>query len=103
MDAKYTPGPWAWAEGYQGLYGSGPNNTVLEYYSYEGLWLDDSAGNQEANARLIAAAPDLLEALKLAESRLTDFAEYLSKSGKVYWLGELETISAAIAKAEGET
>jgi hypothetical protein len=45
------------------------------------------------NARLIAAAPDLLAALKVAESALDAYSGGESS--------DLETIRAAIARAEG--
>jgi hypothetical protein len=51
-------------------------------------------GDMEANAHLIAAAPELLEALVFVEERLT-------RSG--YPDGpNLQTLRAAIAKATGE-
>ncbi len=59
---SHTPGPWTWAEKYRGLYGSGQYNEVLSWYSYEGMHLIQ--GDTEANAKLIAAAPDLLAALQ---------------------------------------
>lgn len=71
MAAQHTPGPWIWGKNFNGLYGAGPNNEVLNYAAYEGMWL----GNNEctnANARLIAAAPDLLEACQT-------FAEWLRR------------------------
>ena len=46
---------------------------------------------REANARLISAAPDLLEALKAVKAR------------RIAWPKEIELmVVAAIAKAEGE-
>lgn len=60
----YTPGPWIWGEKYCGLYGTGQNNAVLDFAAYEGMWLNHYNMNMEANARLIAAAPALVEALK---------------------------------------
>ena len=49
----FTPGPWAWGEYNNGLYGNG--DVVLTYDDYDGM----SCGMDE-NAALIAAAPDLL-------------------------------------------
>ena len=63
---KHTPGPWL-ARGYDVLKPAGrfvaytgPTHTTPEIYP-QSCKLED-----EANARLIAAAPDLLDALKLA-------------------------------------
>jgi len=64
MTNKFTPGPWIWGSGYRGLYGAGPDNEVLDYEPYENMWLAHTE-HREANARLIAAAPALLEALQV--------------------------------------
>ena len=54
----------------------------------------DGAENHEANARLIAAAPDLLEALKICQTRLFMFDGSENR--------EYNIASNAIAKAEGK-
>jgi len=58
---KHTPGPWTWNEDFRGL--DAPEGAILEFDRYDGMWLTYVDG-RKANARLIAAAPDLLEALK---------------------------------------
>lgn len=72
---QHTGGPWKWDEGFAGLNGAN-NEAVLRWEPYEGMWLSVLEGREEANARLIAAAPELLEALKwavpLAEKALED-------------------------------
>ena len=99
---KHTPGPWYWDD-----------EDALPWTDYDGVehapFLVDRNGRyvmagsdiripKEANARLIAAAPDLLEALKT-------LADYPSAGG--YALGpcisecDMREIRAAIAKAEG--
>ncbi len=74
METKHTPGPW-WYDTYNTVFsGSVPANNMLEICSIpdepetgespcptRDKWYPESA----ANARLIAAAPDLLEALKM--------------------------------------
>jgi len=55
------------------------------------------AGNAEANAALIAAAPEMLEALKQVTNA---FARYISGSEGHYY--EITQARAAIAKAEGK-
>ena len=61
--SKHTPGPWKWEEGYFGLNGKG-GQKVLHFEDHEGLYLDATNEQQHANARLIAAAPVMLEALE---------------------------------------
>jgi hypothetical protein len=87
--SKHTPGPWTWVEGYNGLYGSGKDNDVLTFADYEGMYLSYSNKYTHGNARLIAAAPDLLEALKNVIRGVPDT-----------WDGVIKA-RAAIAKAEG--
>lgn len=69
---RHTPGPWTWGAGFKfgdstgDLFGLG-GRSVLSSASYENMWL--SAYDRPvdaANARLIAAAPELLEALREA-------------------------------------
>lgn len=60
--AKHTPGPWIWGDAYRGLYGAGPNNTVLDHAAYEGMWVAYGP-SMDANALLISAAPELLALL----------------------------------------
>ncbi|ELY5855612.1 hypothetical protein [Cronobacter malonaticus] len=81
---KYSPGPWKW----EGKALCNEKNIVGG-----GDW-DFSA----ANKRIIAAAPDLLEALQLSvkamqEGRLVSYPE---------WYGVINKARAAIAKAIGE-
>lgn len=85
-NAQHTPGPWSWGDNHKGLYGSGQNNEVISYFPYEGMAL--ICGNTEANARLIAAAPDMLTALEAIRPYLQ--------------AGEAILVDAAIAKARGQ-
>ncbi len=82
---NHTPGPWTVSED-NWSQTTGDTYSILEE-SYE-------ASERKANARLIAAAPELLEALKGVLVRL-------EHSGS--WEGEDEKTAAraAIAKAEG--
>jgi hypothetical protein len=115
--SKHTPGPWAWGANYDGLYGAGPDNDVLTHQSYENMWLayKRTAGEREANARLIAAAPELLEALQamlddavvLSAKYLETFRDWAPDAtiqgwDKARWLRALaasDRAHAAIAKA----
>ena len=93
--SKHTPGPWTLGGpiGSGHLHGREPKFRV---YAHRTLFLEVCAdpdgyvrGENEANARLIAAAPDLLEACKVA-------------LGIIGFGAEHDQISAAIAKATGE-
>ncbi len=73
-DTQHTPGPWEWSEdkwrgGYSGLYGPNGEDVVVPQHCNDGddgaAWFDDEVLT-EPNARLIAAAPDLLAACELA-------------------------------------
>ena len=89
--SKHTPGPWAqWAD----------TNIIIRLHSgkplSEDLRICEVATNTwqdqgRYNARLIAAAPELLEALKLAQQIIGHPDDAHSK-----------LIDAAIAKAEGK-
>ena len=75
MKTSFTPGPWS----YGGLIGKSPGAIVANGGGVQvatakvvplmyGQEITSEQAN--ANAKLIAAAPDLLEALKLAQVRL---------------------------------
>lgn len=87
-DAKHTPGPWR-VNGQKSV--RGPN---LEYIA-NANWK-----NGEANARLIAAAPDLLEALIMVRDADDD-----CKSDGLPTIPSIAraTINAAISKATTPT
>ena len=86
----HTPGPWIWSDDFRGLFGAGEWNAVLDYAFTEGMWLGHH--NKEANARLIASAPDLLALL----IELVNIEGPCP--GNAAWA---EKVLAAIAKATG--
>lgn len=94
---KYTPGPWAVCSSYTAgriiVKAPQPTNRVLAGFGSEDEPLDDI---DWANARLIAAAPELLEALKAALKVIEGYCDHWEQD--VY-----EKAQAAIAKAEGES
>lgn len=97
-EQKHTPGPWY-------LSGEWPHDGLASEVVHappEGVLAIVRCEHQgryygNANARLIAAAPDLLEALKSAE-RVLDVHGYREWIG-----GSLDGIRAAIAKATPAT
>ena len=93
----HTPGPWGIIVGDAGpiVFSGAKSNMVAHCIK---AW---SSEERMANARLIAASPDLLEALHFV---LTQFEIVLPSSGLTH--DERQSIikaRAAIAKATGET
>lgn len=81
--SKHTPGPWA-------RYGSIIRSIACNDRKIADVRVIDDEG--QANARLMAAAPDLLEALEAALTILTDSVGDF----------DYDKAMAAIAKAKGE-
>lgn len=102
MSAKHTRGPWEikpeeFDRNYDRIRGGRlgcrykiANVCLPEFQNPDSQEIEES----RANARLIAAAPDLLEALKITRDRLIFLG--LSKHSEA-----VKTCDAAIAKAEG--
>lgn len=92
MSSKRTPGPWAvelWSDYVLVRSGNGGPSLFFESLSHEGAIED---------ARLIAAAPELLEALNMAIQRLNE----IEVCNDISIPHELrEAARAAIAKATG--
>lgn len=87
---KHTPGPWiARLEGENWLIEANNRKACI---AYGASWYSDLQPG-EANARLIAAAPEMLEALKEAEEQ----SRKRLPVKKETWL----KMQAVIAKAEG--
>ena len=100
MTTLYTPGPWHMGIGNGiGSIFSETGRTRLEdggttLYPIASINSGWNAAEDAANGRLIAAAPTMLEALKIAEVALEAYSGNESS--------DLATIRAAIAKAEGK-
>ncbi len=89
--SKHTPGPWTIERNERGtsIKAIGP----LQAEEYAGsAWLDVS----DVDARLIAAAPDLLAVCQELEQSASYWSEYDVP------LGIVDRIKSAIAKATGE-
>ena len=100
QDTKHTPGPWS-------VNVTRMNYAVVRWHiassKYGSVYpicehqieQEPSGDEQLANARLIAAAPELLEALLLAREVVANSPKSLA-----YYLTHLPRIDAAIAKAK---
>lgn len=103
---KHTPGPWEYhpAMNYTGYsiapLGTLPTLAACERFG-ESLTITcfNFPGSTEANARLIAAAPDLLESLSMIVNQYTELPAEVMEEVAPYWLPKA---MAAIAKAGGE-
>ena len=95
---KHTPGPWR-IHRYAACVVEGEDGrTVATTGGYSDNTSDGAyVVENEANAHLIAAAPDLLATLKSTVIALEECADCLDS----YRIGQLEAARSAIAKAEG--
>ena len=99
--ATFTPGPWFVHNGEDCLERDITNHadsSALAYFVATAWGGGDPEALLEANARLIAAAPDLLEALLNVRAAFTPEAYSLN----IWQRTALEMARAAIAKAEGD-
>lgn len=98
MTTQHTPGPWRYEK-------ANPSPTTGEHLiagakpGYLAEIRDCGSGDVSANARLIAAAPDLLACLR----QLVKDADDTGESLKVWYAAHphLEAAREAIAKATG--
>ncbi len=97
--SKHTPGPWK--------YSTEPQPNGCPIIGAQGLMIAmlahtvkqaDQRETALANARLIAAAPELLEALRVAALALAHATETVP----VVYDDDYNRVSAAIAKAVGQ-
>ena len=102
MTAKHTPGPWRMKYDVAGHYNVfGPDRTFIVEVAAHGGSAPDNA-----NARLIAAAPELLEAcLSMTNLLQATIVKYVG-NGTILTDAEWDQVGqarAAIAKAEGRS
>ena len=98
-EPKFTPGPWQWSM-VSGDYRTLVNeelDTIIDSAGTEDMWL--CSENIDANASLIAAAPELFELLKEA---LEDWDETNFDEEYPYRIDWADKARAALAKARGE-
>lgn len=106
-ETKFTPGPWGWVEQYRG--GHAWLQSASEKFTIGNAIIDDGSAYgeyppriavNEANAHLIAAAPDLYEALErllpMAEDDCFQYGNSADEDEDIIFA------RAALAKARGE-
>lgn len=93
--SKHTPGPWYVQDdhGKRWIETEGNDDTIAEVHRRKRKGSVYSCEEAGANANLISAAPDLLEAL-IDVRRALELANFT---------GELAVVDAAIARAKGES
>ena len=90
---KHTPGPWIKSQSY-----------IIDENRREiaRIPLDEQTGYRQANLRLIAAAPDLFEALKALFDCIMVHKRQGADDDASAAIAAVAAAEAAIAKAEGE-
>ena len=92
MSDAHSPSPWKAGKKPQGVYDSN-GEVICSFMHLHG----EGQKNAEANARLIAAAPELLEALKGAQQAFKGMPDDIAQE----YPAERQAIDLAIAKATG--
>jgi hypothetical protein len=96
---QHTPGPWETRPTSNPKNGTGWRDIVSTGTTYSPSYVGEAL---EHDAALIAAAPDLLAALKGAQAALRKALPHLPADDEAVFAGEwLDEIAAALAKAEG--
>lgn len=101
--SKHTPGEWD-VNQFSDLDGDFHVQVVLKSNGCPLAHMYECGSETKANARLIAAAPELLEALQAAKNSLVAF-KFLPGHGNAWEDSDeenLQAVDAAIAKATGE-
>ena len=105
--ASHTPGPWVLSDEWEGILVHAPQSCkfVCEVTETNPVYTNPESGisNAEAlaNARLIAAAPEMLVALEAAEKEIRGWSWTGNARDKGPYDDHLASIRAAIAKAKG--
>ena len=93
---KHTPGPWQWGQR------NGSPWPVLQSGDPDAGWIAMTAAPDGPDARLIAAAPDMLDALMQATILLKHACDGHALESQ-YAVETADAMTAAITKAIGET
>lgn len=94
-NTTHTPGPWIHSGGQ--IYPDATAPTIAMIPSF-----DKKDQEQQANARLIAAAPELLEALRGCIDELELHKKFAEQTGDTDLIYRLNAAWDAVIKAEGK-
>lgn len=101
--SKHTPGPWVYVAGrFNGRHAKSASGSVMSADAY-GWYIAtiEDAPEAESNARLLAAAPDLLAALEAACEEIKYLRDWANNHGAMYDEERFTEGLVAIAKAKG--
>jgi len=101
-EVKYTPAPWVVSTDHEEpeVIAKLCTTTVAELYIVPANTKEFVLGDIHADAKLISAAPELLEALINVMSWIGSWAPNFTEDAK--WPSDCKAARAAIAKAMGE-
>jgi len=116
IDTKFTPGSWHWREdkwngGWSGLYSDDDTTVLVPQSRNDGddgdAWFAtvddaDEEGLADADRDLIAAAPDLYEALEIILADYWELSESVDNEAQMYAETVIDQSRAALAKARGK-
>lgn len=106
MSEKHTPGPWTFDKDAEEITCE-KRRGMAAIATVETGWAEPFESEQQANAHLIAAAPDLLAALRearrvIATALKSTAPDWFPDDESVTGHLTIQSIDAAIAKAEGQ-
>ena len=96
--SNHTPGPWS----LEFVGNTEPSGTGHDLWDVMGpnLLVSVAENVHDRNARLIAAAPEMYEALRLAQESIGRFTSDEGSTDRDFDIAD--TVAAALAKANGE-
>lgn len=106
MQNPHTPGPWVWREdptspGYFLVRGKGKNICIMQQRNSDMGMADDPKRSEAiANARLIAASPELAELVRAFVAETVDYATR-NKLGDPEQQHNVKWARAVLAKVDG--
>ena len=99
-ETKYTPGPWRTSDEFNHESVVGPDRRMVADCAVLPVAGGDGLEANRSNARLIAAAPDMAEALKACIDALRNLGAH--QSPNMIGAAALTEARAALAKARGQ-